>query len=530
MPWLHRRIGNPVLTAILNLFFRTGLSDTHCGMRAFRREHLDALDLRTTGMEFASEQIIRASKLGLVFSEFPIPYRRRAGRSKLSSFADGWRHLRLLLAHSPKWAFVVPGGTLLALGLAISAVVIGDVSLFGRTWEFHALAAGALLTIAGSQVLQIGLFARVFAARYFGEPDPGVARLRVEQGILVGALLTLAGLGVCAFVVGSWVTSGLGSLGYENLSVVGVVLVVLGIQAFFGSLFVSVLELGGVHVRPGSTQPAHVTRRRVGRQRRARNLRLACSAAASRRSSSPRSSSARTTWRSGACSGATPDRARTSGATSSAGATTPIAAGCARRSARSRRRSTATTTSGRSTRSSAARTTRPDPGLRAVVDIGSNIGISALWFLTRNETSRCYLYEPVPANLERLRANLDGFEDRYELAEAAVADRAGTVSFGVEPTGRYGGVDLELDGSIEVDCLEINDVLAAILEREGRIDVLKLDTEGLELPTVQAIRPELLRRIDVIYFEWPEEPEVHPGLFDRSYANTTCALRATGRP
>ena len=256
MPWLHRRVGNPVLTAILNLFFRTGLSDTHCGMRAFRRDHLEALDLRTTGMEFASEQIIRASKTGLQFSEFPIHYRRRAGRSKLSSFADGWRHLRLLLAHSPKWAFVVPGVALLAVGLAISAVVIGNLSLFGRTWEFHALAAGALLTIAGSQVLQIGLFARVFAARYLGEPDPGVARLRVEQGILVGALLTLAGLGLCGFVVGSWLAGGLGSLGYENLSVVGVVLVVLGIQTFFGSLFVSVLELGGARVRPGSTAPS----------------------------------------------------------------------------------------------------------------------------------------------------------------------------------------------------------------------------------------------------------------------------------
>ena len=257
MPWLHRHLGNPVLTAILNLFFRTGLSDTHCGMRAFRREHLETLDLRTTGMEFASEQIIRASKVGMQFSEFPIPYRRRAGRSKLSSFADGWRHLRLLLAHSPKWAFVVPGGTLLALGLAISAVVIGDVTLFGRTWEFHALAAGALLTIAGSQVLQIGLFARVFAARYFGEPDPGVARLRVEHGLVIGGLMTLAGLAMCAFVVGSWLAGGLGTLGYENLSVAGVVLVVLGIQTFFGSLFVSVLELGGRHVRPGSTEPAH---------------------------------------------------------------------------------------------------------------------------------------------------------------------------------------------------------------------------------------------------------------------------------
>jgi Glycosyl transferase family 2 len=258
MPWLHRRVGNPGLTAVLNLFFRTGLSDTHCGMRAFRREHLDMLDLRTSGMEFASEHIIRAAKVGLDMREFPIAYRRRAGRSKLSSFADGWRHLRLLLAHSPKWAFVVPGAALLALGLAVSVVVIGDISLFGRTWEFHALAAGALLTIAGSQVLQIGLFARVLAARYLGEPDPGVARLRVEQGILVGALLLVVGLAMCAFVVGSWLTSGLGALGYEELSIIGIVLVVLGIQTFFGSLFVSVLELGGQHVRPGSTEPAHV--------------------------------------------------------------------------------------------------------------------------------------------------------------------------------------------------------------------------------------------------------------------------------
>lgn len=170
------------------------------------------------------------------------------------------------------------------------------------------------------------------------------------------------------------------------------------------------------------------------------------------------------------------------------------------------------------------------PDLGVVVDIGSNIGISALYFLTRNERSRCHLYEPVPENLDRLRANLAGFEDRYELHPVAVADRADTVSFGVEPTGRYGGIDLDLDGAIEVECREINDVLSAVLEREGHIDVLKLDTEGLELPTVRAIRPELLRRIDSIYFEWPEEPEIHPELFERSYANTTCALRTLSQP
>ena len=168
--------------------------------------------------------------------------------------------------------------------------------------------------------------------------------------------------------------------------------------------------------------------------------------------------------------------------------------------------------------------------LCVAVDIGSNIGVSALYFLTRNDDARCYLYEPVPENVERLRANLEGFENRYALREAAVAEREGRVRFGVEPTGRYGGVGLELDGSIEVDCLEINEVLAGVLEREAVIDVLKLDTEGLELATVHAIRPELLRRINVIYFEWPEEPEVHPELFERSYANTTCVLRAIRRP
>jgi FkbM family methyltransferase len=165
------------------------------------------------------------------------------------------------------------------------------------------------------------------------------------------------------------------------------------------------------------------------------------------------------------------------------------------------------------------------PDLRTVVDIGSNIGISALYFLTRNATARCYLYEPVPENVERLRLNLENHAGRYELREAAVADRADRVRFGVEPTGRYGGIGLDLQESIEVESLDINDVLEDVLEREPLIDVLKLDTEGLELRTVRAIRPDLLRRVKVIYFEVEEEPDVHPELFESSFANTTCALR-----
>jgi FkbM family methyltransferase len=168
---------------------------------------------------------------------------------------------------------------------------------------------------------------------------------------------------------------------------------------------------------------------------------------------------------------------------------------------------------------------RSGAGLGAVVDLGSNIGISALYFLTRNTGSRCWLYEPVPENVERLRRNLAGHEDRYRLSEAAVADRAGRYEFGVEETGRYGGIGADTGRSIEVEGLDVNDVLEEVLDEVPLIDVLKVDTEGLELATVEAVRPDLLRRIRTIFFEVDEEPEVHAEIFERSFANTTCSLR-----
>src|SRR5215211_3958313 len=132
MPWLHRRIGVPLLTGILNLLFRARLSDAHCGMRAFRRDLLPRLGLRTVGMEMASEQIMRASKLDLDIREIPIDYRARVGTSKLSTFNDGWRHLRLLLVHSPMWLFVFPGLLLLAAALVGGTIVLAHIELFGR--------------------------------------------------------------------------------------------------------------------------------------------------------------------------------------------------------------------------------------------------------------------------------------------------------------------------------------------------------------------------------------------------------------
>jgi FkbM family methyltransferase len=163
-------------------------------------------------------------------------------------------------------------------------------------------------------------------------------------------------------------------------------------------------------------------------------------------------------------------------------------------------------------------------GARTVVDIGSNIGISGLYFLTRSARVRCHLFEPDPRNIERLRENLAAYRDRLELTEAAVADRAGRLRFGREPTGRYGGVESGLADEIEVDCLHINDVLTSVLGVNGRVDMLKIDTEGLENRTVLAISPDLLPQIGVLCFETRAPVNPAPELFELHYATDTARL------
>jgi hypothetical protein len=247
MPWLHRYIGNPALTGLLNLFFRTGVSDAHCGMRAFRRDLLPRLDLRTTGMEFASELVIRSSKLGLDVREVEIEYHPRKGESKLSSFSDGWRHLRFLLVHSPTWLFLIPGTALVALGIVMGVIVMTGADFLGRVWDVHALIAAALTTIVGTQVLQIGMFGRAYAAYYLGEHDPPFdrmrERLRLEHGLIAGGTVLLAGLVTCVVIAVSWLSRGFGELSEQKLAVVGMTLVVVGIQIVFGSFFLSILGL-----------------------------------------------------------------------------------------------------------------------------------------------------------------------------------------------------------------------------------------------------------------------------------------------
>jgi glycosyltransferase involved in cell wall biosynthesis len=247
MPWLHRYVGNPILTGLLNLFFRTGISDAHCGMRAVRREVLGRLDLRTTGMEFASEMVIRASKENLKIAEFPIEYHPRGGESKLSSFRDGWRHLRFLLVHSPNHLFIVPGAVLAGLGTVIVVFVGAGLDFFGRAWGLHALIGGALLMIVGTQVLALGLCAHAYGTYFMGEQDPWFdrmrARFRLEHGLLLGGAFMLVGVIMGAVIVATWISHGLGSLSDEHLAVIAASLLIVGIQIFFSSFLLSILGL-----------------------------------------------------------------------------------------------------------------------------------------------------------------------------------------------------------------------------------------------------------------------------------------------
>jgi hypothetical protein len=216
-------------------------------MRGFRREILPQLDLRTTGMEFASEMVIRAAKEKVVIDQFPIEYHPREGESKLSSFRDGWRHLRFLLVHSPTHLFILPGAIMALLGALISLTVLTQLNILGREWDLHAMIAGSLLTVVGTQVVALGLAAHAYGTYFMGEKDRWFdkmrARYRLEHGLLLGGAITLAGLVVAAVIVVQWLDRGFGALSEERMAVLAATLVIVGVQIFFSSFLLSILGL-----------------------------------------------------------------------------------------------------------------------------------------------------------------------------------------------------------------------------------------------------------------------------------------------
>jgi glycosyltransferase involved in cell wall biosynthesis len=248
MPWLHRYVGNPVLTGILGLFFGQRVSDAHCGLRAMTRAAAERMRLRTSGMEFASEMVAMALRQGLTVSEIPIVYHPREGESKLRSFRDGWRHLRFMLLLSPTPLFLLPGLLAIVVGLAGLLVLLpGPVRLGGLTFDFHFMFVASALAILGVQLVVLGLAAKTFARaerivrgdRWLGFLDRWFT---LERGLLAGLFVLAAGLAVNARILLHWLAAGRGELFAVRPALVGLTLLVVGAQVVFGSFFISVLR------------------------------------------------------------------------------------------------------------------------------------------------------------------------------------------------------------------------------------------------------------------------------------------------
>ena len=251
MPFLHKYLGNPVLTWILNLLFRTGISDSHCGMRSFTREAYERMHLHTTGMEFASEMVIKASKARLKIAEIPITLHpdKRTRPPHLRTWRDGWRHLRFMLMYSPTWLFLIPGLILFVLGIAAMAVLYpGPVQMFGREIDLHTMLLGSLLTILGTQVMSTGLFAKVYSyERHFDQQDPilnSLARhFNLERGLILGLLVFAAGFALDLSVLIQWIRVDFGELQAFRPAVLGGTLMAVGAQVLFSSFFLSMLSV-----------------------------------------------------------------------------------------------------------------------------------------------------------------------------------------------------------------------------------------------------------------------------------------------
>jgi len=254
MPFLHKYLGNPVLTAIGRLFFRSPCSDFHCGLRGFNKAAIEKINLRTTGMEFASEMVVKATLNNLRITEVPTRL-SRDGRTRsphLRSWRDGWRHLRFMLLYSPRWLFLYPGLLFMVLGAIVSGWLLsGPGHLGGITFDVHTLLYSAMAIVIGFQTVVFAVFTKVFATTQGLLPeDPRLKRLfryiTLETGLAVGSLLLVLGMGMSIYAVTSWRARLYGALNPSEilrLVIPAVTLIMLGLQTVLASFFLSILGL-----------------------------------------------------------------------------------------------------------------------------------------------------------------------------------------------------------------------------------------------------------------------------------------------
>jgi len=252
MPWHHKYIGNPGLSTLLNVLFRSGIGDSHCGMRGFTREVFERMDLRSSGMEFASEFVIKAAQIGAKTSEIPITlWKDKRGRPPhLRSFRDGWRHLRFMLLYAPNWLFLLPGGLLMTLGLLLVFWLLPGPRTIPHSvvLDVHTMIFGVIFTLMGAQILAIGAFAKVFSyaerfARNTVSLKRALKRVSLESGLLLGGGLFLMGFAGCAYITWQWAASGFGELAQVRGVLFWSMWLFLGVQIIFSSFFLSMLGI-----------------------------------------------------------------------------------------------------------------------------------------------------------------------------------------------------------------------------------------------------------------------------------------------
>jgi hypothetical protein len=252
MPWHHKYVGNPALTSLLNLFFHAGIGDSHCGMRGFTRAIYDRMDLRSTGMEFASEFVIKAAQLGARITEIPITLwpDKRGRPPHLRSFRDGWRHLRFMLLYAPNWLFLLPGASLVLFGLFLVLWLLPGPRQISPhvVLDIHTMIFGVIFTLLGVQILSIGSFAKVFSyAERFDRNTVSLKRVlrrvTLETGLLLGGVLFLAGFAGCAWVSWQWARSGFGPLAQVRQVLFWSMWLFIGVQIIFASFFLSMLGI-----------------------------------------------------------------------------------------------------------------------------------------------------------------------------------------------------------------------------------------------------------------------------------------------
>lgn len=253
MPWLHRYVGNPALTGVLNWYFRASISDAHCGFRAIRKDALKKMRLKSQGMEFASEMIVEAVRRKLRIKEVPVTYYpRENGRSKLNSFSDGWRHLKFMLIYAPTYLYLLPGLIFSVFGALMMLLSYFSVNI-GYTPGFHSMIVGSLLAITGYQVIYLGFFAKAYGVRADLFDIDRTTRFvfkhtSLERGAILGLAVFLAGSAYALYFVARWVSSGYTVLPLKGEDIVAFTLLTIGLQAFFNSFLLSMLG-NGLEVR-----------------------------------------------------------------------------------------------------------------------------------------------------------------------------------------------------------------------------------------------------------------------------------------